>query len=183
MLTPGIETCAGFVAADKQPITTAKFSEPGFYDTQDPVKFDLRWLESPVKVVRRSVKGVAQPVEMVELEIVYANGNRLLFGDEGLAGLPARTEPPAKDAEVLRATFGISTPDIYASRAERAAEFEKPRAGYLMLLDRKGRHVDNHSAGVDRVFAWLEAGSPERLHLLLVGYERIAVVSSLSLPW
>ncbi len=180
LLTPGIATYADFYAAAKQPITTAKFSEPGFYDTQDPVKFDLGWLAHPVSATVRKVKGVADPVELLEVEIAYENGRRVILGDSTLATLPARSELPTKDAETLRATFGISTPEIYASAAERAAEYKAPRAGYLLLLDKDGKNVDNHPIGVDRAFAWREKGSPDRLNLLLVGYERITTVSRLS---
>jgi hypothetical protein len=180
LLTPGIETYADFYAAARQPITTAKFSEPGFYDTADPVKFDLGWLAHPASAVVRKVKGVAEPVEMLEVEIVYENGRRLILGDAGLAALPARTELPTKDSETLRETFGISTPEIYASDSERAAEYKAPRAGYLLLLDKDGKNVDNHPIGVDRAFAWREKGAKDRLNLLLVGYERIATVSRLS---
>ncbi len=180
LLTPGIATYADFYAPAKQPITTAKFSEPGFYDTKDPVKFDLGWLAHPVSASVRKVKGVADPVEMLEVEIAYENGRRLILGDSTLATLPARSELPTKDAETLRATFGISTPEIYASAAERDAEYKAPRAGYLLLLDKDGKNVDNHPIGVDRAFAWREKGSPDRLNLLLVGYERITTVSRLS---
>ncbi len=181
LLTPGIATYADFYASTKQPIATAKFSEPGFYDTKDPMHFDLSWLAHPAQAIVRKVKGVADPVEMLEVELVYENGRRLVLGDAGLAALPARTELPQKDGDVLRATFGISTPEIYASAAERAAEYQAPRAGYLLLLDKDGKNVDNHLGGVDRVFAWREKGAKDRLNLLLIGYERITAVSRVSL--
>jgi hypothetical protein len=180
LLTPGIATYADFYAAAKQPITTAKFSEPGFYDSQDPVRFDLGWLAHPVSASVRKVKGVAAPVEMLEVEIAYENGRRVILADATLGTLEARSELPTKDAETLRATFGISTPEIYASAAERAAEYKAPRAGYLLLLDKDGKNVDNHPIGVDRAFAWREKGSPDRLNVLLVGYERITTVSRIS---
>lgn len=180
LLTPGIASYGDFYAAAKQPITTAKFSEPGFYDTKDPVRFDLGWLAHPTSVTVRTGKGVADPVELVEIEVAYENGRRILLGDATLAALPARTEPPTKDSETLRATFGISTPEIYASAAERASEYQAPRAGYLLLLDKDGKNVDNHPIGIDRAFVWREKGSPDRLNLLLVGYERITTVSRLS---
>jgi hypothetical protein len=180
LLTPGIETYADFYAAAKQPITTAKFSEPGFYDSADPVKFDLQWLAHPVSATVRKVKGVAEPVEMLEVEIAYQNGWRVILGDATLGALEARTELPTKDSETLRATFGISTPEIYASAAERSAEFKAPRAGYLLLLDKDGKNVDNHPIGVDRAFAWREKGAKDRLNVLLIGYERITSVSRLS---
>lgn len=53
----------------------------------------------------------------------------------------------------------------------------------MFLLGPDGQNIDNHKAGIDRVFAWQEAGDAGRLHLYLVGYERIAVVGHLSIPW
>ncbi|MBK7642895.1 MAG: hypothetical protein IPJ19_07565 [Planctomycetes bacterium] len=180
LLTPGIETYADFYAGAKQPIATAKFNEPGFYDSADPMRFDLTWLAHPVSAVLRHVKGVADPIQMQEVEIVYENGRRLILGDSTLATLPARSELPTKDAETLRATFGICTPEIYASAAERAAEYAAPRAGYLLLLDKDGKNLDNHMIGIDRAFVFREKGAKDRLNLLLVGYERITTVSRVS---
>jgi hypothetical protein len=129
------------------------------------------------------VKGVADPVALDELEIKYANGYRLLIGDAGIAGLAAAAKKPEKDSDVLRLTFGIGTPDIYATAAERKAELDAPRANYLVLLDAKGNHLDNHKIGVDRAFLWRSAGEPGELHVWLVSYERIATVSHLSVAW
>jgi len=134
----------------------------------------------------RKVNGVADPVALDEIEIRYANGYRILIGDAGIAGLQALPKKPAKDGETLRLTFGIGTPDIYGSLSERKAEFETPRANYLLLLDEKGNHLDNHEIGVDRAFVWRGAmteGGADELHVYLVGYERMATVSHLSTPW
>ena len=180
LLNQGVATYADFVDAKKQPIATAKFAEPGFYDPKDPVKFDLTWLAHPKSIHLREVKGVADPVAMGEIEVVYENGNRLLIGDADLGKAAPLAKAPEKDGDVLRLTFGICTPDIYATLAERTAEFTSGRANYLMLLDAKGNHLDNHSTGVDRVFIYKSGTGAGELNLLLVGYERIAIVSHLS---
>ena len=179
--TPGVKTYGDWTAAANQPITKAKFSEPGYYTMADPVRFDLTWLGSPTGATWRTVRvnNVAEPV--TELEVTYANGYRLIIADQGVPSLPTRTEPPKTDPDVIRLTFGICTPDIYATKAEREAEIAKGHTGYLVLLDRDGNHLDNHTIGVDRAFLWRDAA--ERLHVYLVGYERIALVSHLSVPW
>jgi hypothetical protein len=41
LLTPGIATFGDFAAPAHQPVRTAKFSEPGYYDTDHPMSFDL----------------------------------------------------------------------------------------------------------------------------------------------
>ncbi len=96
---------------------------------------------------------------------------------------PARSARPADEADFLHLTFGIETPEIYASADERLRELGPERPAYLFLLDAKGDLVDNHHAGLDRIYLWREAGSPERLHLYLVSYERIALVGHLSFAW
>ena len=183
VLSPGIATYADWAAGERQPIVTAKFSEPGFYDPADPVRFVLAWLARPEQARWRWVKSPAVEGELAEIEVRFADGRRLLLADARLAALPPRTEKPAAEADVLRLTFGIGTPDIYAGVAERASEHADDTPGYLLLLDRYGEHVDNHKAGLDRVYAWREAGDPGRLHLYLVGYERIMLAGHLSLPW
>lgn len=177
LLNQDIATYADFVAPAKQPIKTATFAEPGYYDPKNPVAFDLTWLAKPTEAVRRDVK--VGSVDATEFEIRFANGYRIVVADRDLATLPERDAAPDNDKDTLRLTFGIGTPDIYASLAERTAEQKEERPNWLMLLGPDGKQLDNHSRGVDRVFCWREKGG--RLHLYLVGYERIAVVSHLVL--
>jgi hypothetical protein len=175
LLNPNIATYADFVAPANQPIKTATFAEPGFYDPSNPVSFDLSWLATPAKALRRDVRVGA--VDATELEISFANSYRIVVADRDLATLPEREVAPDNDKDTLRLTFGIGTPDIYASLADRTAEQKEERPNWLMLLGPDGKQLDNHSRGIDRVFCWREKGG--RLHLYLVGYERIAVVAHL----
>jgi hypothetical protein len=182
VVTPGTRSYGDFVLPSNQPIKTAKFAEPGLYDSKDPVSFDLAWLKSPTGIAWRRVKG-SDGTPMQELEIRYANGYRILAGDATLGTLAPQAKTPEADKDVLKLTFGIGTPEIYATVADRTKEFESPRANYLLLLGKDGRHVDNHHAGVDRLFLWRDDATPSQLHLWLVGYERIALVSHLTAPW
>jgi len=177
LLNTNIATYADYSAKANQPIKTASFSEPGYYDPEQPVEFDLTWLASPTKAVRRDVTVAGAPA--TEVEIAFANGYRLVVADRDLASLPEREAAPDNDKDTLRLTFGIGTPDIYATLAERAAEQKEERPNWLMLLGADGKHVDNHTRGVDRVFCWREKGG--RLHLYLIGYERIMSVGHLVL--
>jgi hypothetical protein len=79
--------------------------------------------------------------------------------------------------------LGIGTPIIHAKAEERAAEVAEDRPRYLMILDAKGYHVDTHLTGVDGLYAWREAGSPGKLHVWLVSYERIALIAHFSALW
>lgn len=183
VLAPAVRTYGDWSAPDRQPVVTAKFSEPGFYDAKDPMRFDLAWLAHPAGARWRWVKSPRFSDGFTEIELRYENGYRLLLAGARLAELPALAAKPGDEADLLHLTFGIGTPEIYGSVDERAREFETERPDYLLLLDSNGNLVDNHHAGLDRVYLWREAGNPDRLHLYLVGYERIALVSHLSLPW
>jgi hypothetical protein len=176
-------TYAGFHDRKRQPIQTAKFSEPGYYNSEDPMSFDLAWLAEPEGATVRSVTCKGRAVTLTELEIEFDDGHRLLIADEALAALAPRATPPEKEADVLRLTFGIATPEIRASVADRLIELQAPRANWLMLLDDDGEHVDNHRAGMDRVYLWREDAQTDRLHVLVVGYERIAIVAQYALDW
>ncbi len=180
VVSPLAKTYGDWSAPDRQPIVTAKFSEPGFYDSKDPMRFDLAWLAHPAEAHWRRVQSPVFPDGFAEIELRYPNGYRLVLADARLEDLPARTTKPTDEADLLHVTFGIETPEIYASAADRAREWEKERPAYLFLLDAAGNLVDNHHAGLDRIYLWKEAGAPDRLHLYLVGYERIALVSHLS---
>jgi hypothetical protein len=180
VLSPAARTYGDWSAPDRQPIVTAKFSEPGFYDGKDPVRFDLAWLAHPAEAHWRSVQSPNFKDGFAEIELRYQNGYRLLLADSRLAELAARSAKPTDEADLLHLTFGIETPEIYANADERDREFATERPAYLFLLDAKGNLVDNHLVGVDRIYLWREAGTPDRLHLYLVSYERIALVSHLS---
>lgn len=183
VLNTGIRTFGDFARPENQPIRTAKFCEPGFYNNADPMSFDLAWLAAPAAARWRAASHPAIPKPFAEIEITFADGRRLLIGDETLADLPPRQAAPQTESEALRLTFGIGTPDIYSDLDARLAEHAADPARYLLLLDRDGTHLDNHTAGLDRAYLWREAGDPGRLHLWLVGYERIALVAHYAIPW
>jgi hypothetical protein len=174
------KTYGDWVSPANQPVTTAKFSEPGFYINADPVKFDLTWLAKPAAAELREAKSASANTDLEEIEIKFENGHRLIVASSELAKLPARSEPPKTEKDVLKITFGIGTPEIYADAPDRAKEFASPANNYLLLLDPAGKHIDNHKAGIDRVFAWRDGQS--NLHLYLVGYERIMFVGHLTMP-
>jgi hypothetical protein len=178
-----VTTYRDFCDEKKQPVRTAAFVEPGLYDKKQPVSFDLRWLASPKEAVRRRAKTVVGGTGVDELEIVFANGNRLVVADRDLGTMAPLAAAPDQDKDLLRLTFGIGTPDIYAAIADRSKEIAEARPNWVFLLDQDGKNVDNHKTGVDRVFVWREEGAAPKLHLYLVGYERIAVVGHLTVPW
>ena len=183
LLTPAIATYGDFAAAANQPVTTAKFSEPGYYNPADPMKFDLSWLAHPVSGMARRVSSLSGGDPFVEIEIAFANGNRILFADRRIASLPARNDPPSAESDVLKIVSGIGTPAIHATASERAAELVEDRPRYLFLLDAKGALLDNHFGGMDGIYLWRDAGSPGSLHIWLCGYERIAFAAHFSTPW
>lgn len=178
--TAGIDTYGDFARADRQPITTAKFNVPGLYDPSpgESMRFDLTWLGQPVKILWREVEAPASSVRFPEIEIRFRNGYRIVAADAELARMAARSEEPKTELEVLRLVCGVGTPVIHATASERTAELSSDRPRYLMILDEAGRHVDNHLTGVDGLYAWRDTAG--RLHLWLVGYERIALVAHLS---
>ena len=183
VLAPAAKTYGDWWAPDHQPVTSAKFSEPGFYNRSEPVRFDLAWLGHPVEARWRRVASAKVAGAFPEIEVRFANGRRLLLADARLPELQARGAKPADEADLLQLTFGIGTPTIYATAEERARDLAAERPAYLLLLDGEDRNVDNHLAGIDRVYLWREAGDPGRLHLYLVSYERIALIGHWTLPW
>jgi hypothetical protein len=183
VLSPGMERYGDFTKAANQPIALAKFAEPGRYTTDDPMKFDLSWLSAPKSLTWRRVSHAGVEGEFPEIEVVFANGNRLVAADARLDGLQPVASAPDRDPGVLKLVCGIGTPDIQSTIADRAREMSEDRPRYLMFLDAKGNHIDNHFAGVDAVYFWREAGNPGAVHLWLVSYERIAFVAHLSAAW
>ncbi len=180
VLSPRVAAYRDFHDPKNQPVKTAIFSEPGYYNINASVSFDLGFLAAPRAAILRSVRTTVGGVALDEIEIAFENGYRLLVADEDLRRLPSRTGPPAADKDVLRVTFGVSTPEIYATSPDRVTEFKAPRESYGFILGPDGKHVDNHRAGLDRVFFWREA---EVLHVLVIGYERIAAIAHYTVPF
>lgn len=183
LLTPEIARYGDFAAAGRQPISTSRFSEPGFYNPEDPMKFDLGWLAHPSRVVARKASPVSGGAPFVEIEIDFENGNRVLFADRRIGSLAARNEVPSAENDVLKIVSGIGTPTIHATSSERADELSEDRPRYLFLLDAQNVLLDNHFGGMDGIYLWREAGTPGSLHIWLVGYERIAFAAHFSTPW
>jgi hypothetical protein len=183
LLSPPASVYSDLCDGGKQPVRTARFSVPGFYNPAEPMAFDLSWLARPEHVVTRQVRSGKGGAPATEIELTFPNGNRILLADSLIGSLPARKERPAREPEVLKLVSGIGTPIIHNSAAERSKELSEDRPRYLLLLDRQGRLVDNHLAGIDGVYLWREAGEPGLLHLWIVGYERIALVAHYSIPW
>ena len=181
--TAGLETYGDVVAPTRQPVTLAKFNAPGLYDPSESMRFDLTWLAKPPRVTWRRVSSARRPGTFPELELAFDNGYRIIAADAKLSDLPARAAAPQVEADVLRLVCGIGTPVIHATEAERVAELSEDRPRYLLLLDGKGNHVDNHLTGVDGLYAWREAGTPGKLHVWLVSYERIALIAHYSAAW
>jgi hypothetical protein len=181
--TAGLDKYGDVVRTDSQPVTLAKFNVPGLYDPKESMQFDLAWLAHPKGLVWREARSSRTPQPFPELELRFENGFRILAADAKLASLSARSAAPTGETDGLKLVCGIGTPVIHATAEERAAEMAEDRPRYLMILDAKGNHLDNHLTGVDGVYVWREAGSPGRLHLWLVSYERIALVAHYSAPW
>ena len=179
--TAGIETYGDMTRADKQPIALAKFSPPGRYDPEQSMRFDLSWLARPAAIVWRQVESEHADGPFPEVEIRFENGYRILAADPELARLAPRAQTPRTEGDVLKFVCGIGTPIIHATAAERAAELSADRPRYLLLLDARGNHIDNHFTGVDGLYVWRGAGGD--LHFWLVSYERIAFVAHLSARW
>jgi hypothetical protein len=180
ILTPGIATYGDFSSPARQPVVTARFSEPGFYNPDDPMKFDLSWLAHPVKAVARKATRPSGGQPFTEIELDFENGNRILFADSRIAALAPRSEAPTAENDVLKIVSGIGTPGIHATAAERTKELDEDRPRYLFLLDGKGNLADNHFGGVDGIYLWRDAGN---LHIWVCGYERIAFFAHYSTPW
>ena len=183
VLTPAVASYGDFSAAANQPISTARFSDPGYYNPNDPMKCELSWLAHPSAMTARSVRPAGGGDRFREIEIDFQNGYRLLFADSRIAGLAARTDVPSAESDVLKIVSGIGTPVIHAAAQDREKELSEERPRYLFLLDAKGNLVDNHLAGVDGIYLWKQAGKPDLLHVWVVGYERIAFVAHFSAPW
>lgn len=169
LLNSGVATYSDLWVND---VKVAKFAEPGRYAVDDPERFDLSWLTGGPKVRVLDAKRADLKKQWREYELSFSNGYRIVFGSERLEEVLERNAAPVTDLDVLKIVFGINTPPIYQTERERRQAYLDRREEYLVLLDKKGRLVDNHRAGLDGVYVWKGLG---QLHLWLVSYERVVL--------
>ena len=175
-------TYLDFLAPLRQPVSMGQLVLPGRYSRRRPLRFSFSHFGAPMGAAWRLVRPAAKDSPALhEVELRFHDGQRLVFGAADLAALPVRAAPPANPREARALNAGLGTPAVVGNAQERG--LPEPDE-YLLFVDEAGDALDRQELGVDGVLLWREGqGKAARLHLWLVGYERIAVVAHLSIPF
>jgi len=177
-LTPNVRRYADWF--DGRTVTFASFVSPGRYDVRQPWRADVLRLGRLERAWWRDIKSPATAATLNELELIFRdprNGRitRLLvsgFDPHGLPQLAPREYPRG----VYR-PLGVGVPPVFQSYDVLTILTPWNSAYFSVLLDDKDRWLDHHRIGIDGVVLHRDAQDAGKLHLLLLAYERHAVLA------
>lgn len=157
----------------------ATFSPPGVYRKGDPRVTHLGRLATVRSAVIRDVTIRGPKATEIEVDFVSATGEetRLVIGGFDLAKIPKL--PLDKHHDGFQMPMGIGNQSFYQTYAEGLA---RSSDWYAMLLDADGKWLDSHDLGIDGPLLYQDDAVPGQLHLMLLSFERHAIVGHVVLP-
>ena len=192
ILSSGLQKYGDIYEKKNQPVKLMQFDEPGIYKKKKVMKFDFSPLKKPERILFKRAFNQRLNKSFNELEITFSqghklvpvknwpflinrNGLKLVLGGWNLDDIPLAGTEPLQASDFARFTFGVGTPDIYATYKERLKNLNEEKNTYLFLLDKNDCYVDNHTFGIDQVYiSRLKNGT---FILYLVSYERIMLLA------
>lgn len=158
--------------------TFATFSQPGFYNRQDPRHTELGRFKKLIKVEKLStvVEGVENAFDEYSFLFERENGEQTLFI---IGGIKTSSLPQLKVEDANSGTqfpMGIGNHPFYedCNAHEHCCTKNNPYFG--LLLDAEGKWLDSHTIGIDGPLLHLDAENPNILHVWLLSFERHALV-------
>lgn len=162
----------------------ATFTPPGFYNTKDPRKTELSRLASPDKMISRRVFTRSLGGDtLVEIEINFnvndsSKRTSLVLSGINLDDIPVLPHDQANKG--WQNSMGFSNHTFYETyeHAQKCKVSNNPYFAYL--TDGKGRWIDSHKVGIDGPLMYLDENNKELLHVLILSFERHAIVGHYS---
>jgi len=162
----------------------ATFSPPGFYNKKDPRKTELSRLASPDKIVSRKVMTKSLSADsLLEVEVSFNLNDSSKLTTLILSGINLKDIPTLDSSHVnngWQSSMGFGNHTFYETykHSQECKTSNNPYFAYL--TDEKGRWIDSHKVGVDGPLLYLDAENENRLHVLILSFERHAVVGHYS---
>lgn len=180
MLATNLSTWQDFYtnAAD---VKFATFRAPGYYDMNKPWGNRYERIGEFKQAVVRDVRPASVNQTLQEVELTFGDTktgeeNRLIVSGVDLAELPQL--PVDKYADGLYMPFGIGVPPFGQSYEKLASNPPATSSYFSLFLDSDGNWIENHSGiGVSGVVMHRDENNPDRLHLYLLSYERMALIN------
>lgn len=162
----------------------ATFTPPGFYNTKDPRKTELSRLASPDKITSRKVmtKSLSND-SLLEIELVFNMNDTSKLTTLILSGINLKDIPALAADEVNKGwqnSMGFGNHTFYETyeHAQHCKVSNNPYFAYL--IDEKGRWIDSHKIGIDGPLLYFDKRNENRLHVLILSFERHAIVGHYS---
>ena len=162
----------------------ATFTPPGFYNTKDPRTTELSRLASPDKITSREV--IASKVSgdsFLEIEVNFnvndsVKGTTLILSGIDLSEIPVLGPEEVNKGWQNSMGFGNHTFYETYEHSQKCKVSSNPFFAYL--TDSEGRWIDSHKVGIDGPLLYLDDKNKNLLHVLILSFERHAIVGHYS---
>ncbi len=162
----------------------ATFSPPGFYNTKDPRTTELSRLSNPGKIDFREVQCKQICADTLhEIEITFNVGDSVKETKLILSGLHLSDIPTLDSSEVNKgwqSSMGFANHTFYESYEHAQSCKVKDNPYFAFLTDANDKWMDSHQVGIDGPLMYFDKKDPEILHVLLLSFERHAIVGHYS---
>lgn len=163
----------------------ATFSPPGYYNTKDPRKTKLSRLAEPDSIYFRTIQSpVNQQEVLAEFEIVFQSDDEAKKTHLIVSGWKPSELPVLNGNEVHKgwqSSMGFANHSFYESYQSMLERPSKDNPYFAYLTDGEGNWLDSHDIGIDGPLLYLDSEDAEKLHILILSFERHAVVGHYSL--
>ena len=154
----------------------ATFSEPGFYNRQDPRTTQLGRFQNLEKAWLKSTTNGSRDLELA-LQFVHSNGTtktHFLLGGVNLQEIP--TLPAHSANQGWKSSMGIGNHSFYESYSKHLSCNTAESQYFCVLVDENNYFLDSHLIGVDGPLLHFDDTDPNLLHLWILSFERHAFI-------
>ena len=156
----------------------ATFASPGMYTKTQPRATQLSKFKALTKVMyAQTISTNTSKTPTTEIKLLYnAEGKTVQY----IIGGIIMDKIPVLSTDNLHNGYqrpmGIGNHSFYSAYNDILSNSSRENPYYGLLLDENGLWLDSHTIGTDGPLLFREEGNPNKLHILLLSFERHAFV-------
>ena len=153
----------------------ATFSQPGFYNRQDPRTTELGRF-SQLNNVRYRQTGTNDNFDELRFEFARKSGEitQFVFGGIKFDDLPILSSEEANSGSQF--SMGIGNHPFYEDCVTHDELCSKNNPYFGVLMDANDNWLDSHKVGIDGPLLHVDSENPNLIHVWLLSFERHALV-------
>jgi len=156
----------------------ATFAAPGMYTKTQPRATQLSMLKDLSKVIYSTTTSTnSAKSRTIEIKLIFNyNGNPVQYVIGGINPDKIPVLLPENMHNGFQRSMGIGNHSFYNAYGDIISNSSLENPYYGLLLDGNGLWLDSHTVGTDGPLLFREEGNPNRVHILLLSFERHAFV-------